>query len=89
MKKYGSAGQVTDDNIIRRMRFACWVTKDTAIHSEYVIFIAFTRQKLLRERARMLSLYVRCLSCLIYAHSLNTLGLKIWAILQPDNTGEL
>ena len=27
MGKYGKTGQVTDDNIIRRMRFACWITK--------------------------------------------------------------
>ena len=28
-----------DDNITRRMRFACWVTKDTDTRSEYVILI--------------------------------------------------
>ena len=25
-KKYGIAKQATDDNIIQRMRFACWIT---------------------------------------------------------------
>jgi hypothetical protein len=25
-EKYGRARQVTDNNIIRRMRFACWIT---------------------------------------------------------------
>jgi hypothetical protein len=39
-KKYGTARQATDDNIIRRMRFACWVTKATDTHSEYVIVYA-------------------------------------------------
>jgi hypothetical protein len=29
VEKYGTAGQATDDNIIRRMRFACRVTKAT------------------------------------------------------------
>jgi hypothetical protein len=29
VEKYGTAGQATDDNIIRRMRFACWITKTT------------------------------------------------------------
>ena len=29
VEKYGRAGQATDDNIIRRMRFACWITKAT------------------------------------------------------------
>ena len=31
MEKYGRAGQATDDNIIRRMRFACCITKATDI----------------------------------------------------------
>jgi hypothetical protein len=41
------------DNIIWRMRFACWITKATDTHSEYVILIAFLRQWI-RERAFML-----------------------------------
>jgi hypothetical protein len=59
--------QDTDDNIIRRMRFAWWITKatHTHTHSEYVILIAFPRQQRLRERASMLRLYVHCLSSLI------------------------
>jgi hypothetical protein len=56
VEKYGTARQATDDNIIRRMRFACWITKATNTHSEYVKFIAFPRQKWLRERASMLRL---------------------------------
>jgi hypothetical protein len=32
--------EATDDNIIGRMRFVCWITKATDTHSEYVIFIA-------------------------------------------------
>jgi hypothetical protein len=58
VKKYGTARQATFDNIIRRMRFACWITKATDTHSEYVILIAFSRQQWLRERATMLCLYV-------------------------------
>jgi hypothetical protein len=53
LKKCGTAGQATEDNIIRRMRFACWITKATDTHSEYVIVIAFPRQQWLRERASM------------------------------------
>jgi hypothetical protein len=53
--KYGSAGQATDDNIMRRMRIACWITKATDTHSEYVVSIAFfSRQQWLRERASIL-----------------------------------
>jgi len=47
-------GQATDDNIKRRMRFACWITKATDTHSEYIILIAFLRQEWLRECASML-----------------------------------
>jgi hypothetical protein len=54
VEKYGTARQATDDNIIRRMRFACWITKATDTHSEYVILIVFRRQKWLRERASVL-----------------------------------
>jgi hypothetical protein len=62
VEKYGTAGQATDDNIIRRMRFAWWITKATDPHSEhtYIIIIAFPQQWL-RERASMLQ--VLRLSC--------------------------
>jgi hypothetical protein len=36
------------------MRTACWITKATDTHSEYVILIAFRRQQWLRERASIL-----------------------------------
>jgi hypothetical protein len=29
VEKYGTTRQATDDNITRRMRFACWITKTT------------------------------------------------------------
>jgi hypothetical protein len=48
-----SARQATDDNIIRHIRFAFWITKITNPHSEYVIVIAFTKQQLLREHISM------------------------------------
>jgi hypothetical protein len=54
VEKYGAARQATDDNIIRRMRLACWITKATDTHSEFVIFIAFSQQQRLSERDWML-----------------------------------
>ena len=45
VEKYGTAGQATDDSKIRRMRFACGITKATERHSEYVILIAFQRKQ--------------------------------------------
>jgi len=38
------------DNIIRRMRIACWITKAAKTHSGYVMLIDFTQQLWLRER---------------------------------------
>ena len=42
VEKCDTAGQATDDNIIRRMRFACRITKariQTDTHNTYLIFI--------------------------------------------------
>ena len=35
VEKYGTAGQATDYNIIRSMRFACWINQVTDTHSKY------------------------------------------------------
>ena len=61
MEKYGTAGQATDDNKIRRMRIVCWVIKAVYTHSEEEMLIVFARQQWLRERFLMLHLYVHCL----------------------------
>jgi hypothetical protein len=58
--RYCGVGQATDDNIIRRMRYSCWITKAT--DTEYVIRIAFARQHWLSERASVLRYtYIACL----------------------------
>ena len=36
MKKYGTAGQFTDDNIIWRTYFACWIPKATDTHTHRI-----------------------------------------------------
>jgi hypothetical protein len=33
VEKYGTSGQATDNNKIRRMRFACWIPKATHTHT--------------------------------------------------------
>ena len=53
-----------DDNIIRRVRTAYWITKATDTHSEYLIFIYVPKQQWLLESASILRLYVHGLSCL-------------------------
>jgi hypothetical protein len=61
-RKYGRAGQATDDNIIQRMRIVCWITKTTNTHSEYVINIVFPWQHWLGECTSVLShTYTACL----------------------------
>jgi len=47
---YCKARQVTGENIIRHMHFACWIPQTKNTHSEYMIVIAFGRQHLLCER---------------------------------------
>jgi hypothetical protein len=47
------AGQATGDNIIRRMRFACWIPKATNTNSKYLMRIAFAQQQWLHEFASM------------------------------------
>jgi hypothetical protein len=57
VETYGRARQATDDNTLRRVCFACWVTKGANTHLEYVMLIALARQKLLRERSSVLLRY--------------------------------
>jgi hypothetical protein len=54
VEKYGTAGQATDDNIRRRIRFVRWITKAADTHSEYVILIVHLWQQWLRERKSVL-----------------------------------
>jgi len=62
VEKYCRDGQAAYDNIIRRMRITCWITKATNTHSQCVIFMAFPLQQWLYERASiLLYTYVACL----------------------------
>jgi hypothetical protein len=63
MEKHGRARPATDDNMIRRMRIACRITKATDPHSEYEILIAFPRPQWLHERTSILRLCLHCVSC--------------------------
>ena len=55
-------GQATGGNMERKrpqvaiwsVRFACWMTKATETHSQFVILIAFPLQQWLRESTSML-----------------------------------
>jgi len=54
VEEYGTARQATEATVIRPMRYACWITKATDTHSEYVVLIIFPRQKYLQNRALIL-----------------------------------
>jgi hypothetical protein len=44
VEEYGKERQDKEDNTIRRMRFACWITKATNTLSEYVTYLCFHRK---------------------------------------------
>ena len=57
-KKYGTVRQATDDIIIRRMRFACWITKATDKHSEYVNTHCFSMATMFTPMRLTVTLYI-------------------------------
>ena len=54
MGKNGTARRAIHENTIRRMRLACWITKDTDTHAEFVVLIVLARQQCLCERSSAL-----------------------------------
>jgi hypothetical protein len=68
----GRARQATDDDIIKCMCFASWMTKATDTHLEYLILIPFPCQQSLRDHASVLrNTYIACLVGTIVACILN------------------
>jgi hypothetical protein len=58
VEKYGTAKQATEENKIRRMRFACWMTKATDTHSDYVI-VLFDGN----------NVYAKAIQCYVYTYN--------------------
>jgi len=81
VEKYCRAGQATDDNIIRHMRFAYWITEATNTYPEYIILIVLARQQRLRERALCYVLR-NSLSCQIWARIPDTMK---WVCVLPQS----
>ena len=73
VKIHCAAGQATDDNMIRLMHFACWITKATYTHSECVILIAFPPQCLC-NRTSFLSIKMSVHSVLFTKHGNTQFG---------------
>jgi len=62
VEKCCTAGQATDNNIIRSMRIVYWIPKATNTHPDYVILTACLLQQWFHERAPVLRYtYITCL----------------------------
>jgi hypothetical protein len=44
-KQNGRDRETTDDNIIGRIHFACWIPKAADTHLEYIMLLAFAQQQ--------------------------------------------
>jgi hypothetical protein len=67
-EEYGGAGQATADNTIRRMRFACWITKATDTHTHKICnAYCFSTATMVTRTRLNITLYVRCLYLLYFA----------------------
>jgi hypothetical protein len=74
VKKCGRIGRVTDDSIMWRMRFVCWITKGKKRALRMCNTYCFCTARWLSERALILHLYVhrlcetyvvtKCLYCI-------------------------
>ena len=86
-EKYYRNKQATDDNIMLRMRVACWIPKSTNTHSEYVILIVFFHCNNGRTNAHhcygirtVRVKYIEetyCVYCAVRAASLSVIGADI------------
>ena len=65
MEKYRTAGETTDENVIRRTRMACWITKatNTRTLTECVInlLIVFPLQQWFLRTHLIVALYIQLL----------------------------
>jgi hypothetical protein len=53
VENYCRSGEVTDDNIVRRMHFACGINKFIDTHSEYISLIAVSLQMVTRRHINL------------------------------------
>ena len=57
------AGQAAAHNIIESVRFACWITKATQKHTQYVMLIAFSTATVVMRNRIGVTFYVCGLFC--------------------------
>jgi len=78
VENYWKARQITGHNIVRCMRFSCWIPKATNTLWQCVIFLAFHSNNGYTN-ALSVTLYVHCLSCLY--------GIRTVAVMQAVKIG--
>jgi hypothetical protein len=64
VEKYGEVSEAKKNNIIRRMRTVCWITKATNTHPEHVTH-RFSMTTVVIQTRLNIKLYVNYLSCYI------------------------
>jgi len=65
VNKYDRAGRDTDDNIIRRMRFACWITKATHTHTICNNYCFATATMVTQTRFNVMHVHTLSALCLL------------------------
>ena len=81
VEKCGGARHATDDNIIQHMRFACWITKATDTHLEYVILVAFPLQEWFQDSASVLRhTYIASVVCCVVLCCVVCLHVILWHV---------
>ena len=85
MDIYGRATEAADNNIMWRIRIACWIAKATDTHSEYVILLFYYNSGLTSALQFYDSTYIAVFLIILVEHDtgINNGGLFIclWYIL--------
>jgi hypothetical protein len=76
IRKCGTAGEVTGDNIVWPMGFACWRTEATDIHSEYVIQITLPWHHS-SERTCLIITFIRAMPGLLFVRRQTFLNVRV------------
>ena len=88
MKKCGSAGQATVDSMIRYVRFACWITKDTDTHTHthrICNTYGFTTATMVARTLLNVAFYEHCLSGSYFAVFCFTITKFRFTLFNNDN----
>ena len=64
VEKHGGAREAADNNIIRRMRFVCRITKATHTHTQNMYYLVVLRGNSASRKRLNITLYIYCVSFL-------------------------